>query len=252
MAGVPYSPPVESLRQPPLGFAHRGGRAHAPENTLAAFRRALDMGATALETDVWLTADGVPICNHDGKVGGRILRRHVGHLPRAELPPEVPSLEEVYAACGTAFELSVDVKDAPDGVQATQAAAAAVVAVARAADPGAPKRLWLCHDDVDVLAGWREEWPDVRLVNSTRLRQVREGLEKRAARLNACAIDAFNTHYTEWTGGHVALFHRFERFAFAWGAEHERVIREMVAMGMDGIYSDWVDRLVAVIGPATP
>ena len=37
--------------------------------------------------------------------------------------------------------------------------------------------------------------------------------------------------------------------SFGWGAEHERIIRELVKMGIDGVYSDWVDRLLAVLAP---
>ncbi len=234
------SPAVDPLRRPPIAFAHRGGRAHAPENTVQAFRRALDMGASGLETDAWLTADGRVVLDHDG-VLRRGLRRHpMAELRRDQLPAEIPGLEELYLACGTNFELSVDVKD--------EEAAAAVVAVARAADPGAPKRLWLCHPDRRVLARWREEHPDVRLVNSVRARDVREGLERRAAELAAAGIDAVNLHCTEWTGGLTVLFHRFERLAFAWDAQHEREIRELVRMGIDGVHSDHVDRLVSVLG----
>ncbi|MDQ3575194.1 MAG: glycerophosphodiester phosphodiesterase, partial [Actinomycetota bacterium] len=43
-----------SLIRPPIAFAHRGARAHAPENTLQAFRLALELGSTGLESDVWL------------------------------------------------------------------------------------------------------------------------------------------------------------------------------------------------------
>ena len=45
--------------------AHRGGRGLAPENTLAAFERAMDIGVTTLELDVAVTADGVPVISHD-------------------------------------------------------------------------------------------------------------------------------------------------------------------------------------------
>lgn len=45
--------------------AHRGGRALAPENTLAAFSNAMDMGVTTLELDIGLTADGVVVISHD-------------------------------------------------------------------------------------------------------------------------------------------------------------------------------------------
>ena len=45
--------------------AHRGGRGLSPENTLAAFERALEIGVTTLELDVSLTADGVVVVSHD-------------------------------------------------------------------------------------------------------------------------------------------------------------------------------------------
>ncbi len=48
-----------------LIFAHRGASAYAPENTLPAFRKALDMGARAIELDVQLSSDGVPVVIHD-------------------------------------------------------------------------------------------------------------------------------------------------------------------------------------------
>jgi glycerophosphoryl diester phosphodiesterase len=52
-------------RPRPLVMAHRGSSDHAPENTMAAFRRALDEGADVIETDLWLTADGHFVCHHD-------------------------------------------------------------------------------------------------------------------------------------------------------------------------------------------
>lgn len=45
--------------------AHRGGRGLAPENTLAAFNNAIDLGVTTLELDIGLTADGVVVISHD-------------------------------------------------------------------------------------------------------------------------------------------------------------------------------------------
>src|SRR6478609_1566660 len=46
-------------------YAHRGAAAERPENTLPSFRRALELGADALETDVHLTADGEIVASHD-------------------------------------------------------------------------------------------------------------------------------------------------------------------------------------------
>lgn len=51
--------------QPPLIIAHRGASALAPENTLAAFRRAIADGADGIEFDVRLSKDGIPVVFHD-------------------------------------------------------------------------------------------------------------------------------------------------------------------------------------------
>src|SRR5688500_12256193 len=139
---------LPSLQRPPIGFAHRGARAHAPENTLEGFQLAVRLGATGLESDVWLTADGVAVLDHDGVVRAGVRRRPIAEVPRAALPSHVPSLAELYDDCGSDFDLSLDVKD--------EMAAPVVVAVAReAGGDEALRRLWLCHPELDVVASWR-------------------------------------------------------------------------------------------------
>ena len=203
---------------------------------------ALRLGASGLESDVWVTADGVPVLDHEGKVKAGLRTRPIASVARTGLPAHVPTLEDLYAECGTGYELSLDVKD--------PAAAAAAATVARAAGAGAPGRLWLCHPDWELLAGMRSALADVRLVDSTALRAMRQGPERRAAQLSAAGIDAVNLHYADWTGGLTTLFHRFGRLAFGWDAQHERVLRSLVKMGIDGVFSDHVDRMVDVIGAA--
>ena len=226
-----------SLRNPPIAFAHRGARAAAPENTLEAFGLALELGATGLEGDVWLTADGVPVLDHDGFVRSRLRRRPIAEFSVAELPPHIISVERVYAECGTGFELSLDVKD-PD------AAEPVVAVVRRLATPG---RLWLCHPDWRQVAQWRALSDDVHLVDSTRLRRIKEGPERRAAALAEAGVDAVNLHHSDWSGGHTTLFHRFDCYCFAWDCQHERVLEAILATGIDGVYSDHVETMMAAV-----
>jgi glycerophosphoryl diester phosphodiesterase len=228
---------MDSLLHPPIGFAHRGARAHARENTLEAFDLARKLGASGLESDVWLTADGVPVLDHDGLARRHWWRREpIKTLERAALPAYIPSLGDLYARCGADFQLSLDIKDVD--------AVSAVLAVATEIGGDTTARLWLVHSDWQLLKAWRSESTDVKLVNTIRLRSIKEGPERRAATLADAGIDAINMHAADWTGGLTTLFHRFERLAFAWDAQFERVLRAVLRMGCDAVYSDHVDRMV--------
>jgi len=87
-------PRLPSIRRPPIAFAHRGARAHARENTLEAFNLALRLGATGLESDAWITRDGVVVLDHDGVVRRSARRRPIAQVAAAELPSHIPTLEE--------------------------------------------------------------------------------------------------------------------------------------------------------------
>ena len=218
-------------------FAHRGARAHAPENTLEAFLLGLEMGATGLESDVWLTADGVAVLDHDGVAQRRSYGpggRKIAAVDRADLPAHIPTLAELYEAVGPDTPLSLDLKD--------PAALDAVLRDARAA--GAAENLWLCHPRWRDLAAWREETSDIHLVNSTFLGYMSSGPERRAKQLQAAGIDVINLHRSEWTPGLVALFARHGLATLGWDAQEPSTITELLEWGIDGVFSDHVDRMV--------
>ena len=148
----------------------------------------------------------------------------------------MPRLADVYGELGTAFECSVDVK-APE-------AAGPMLDVAREHD--ALERLWVCSPDVELLRGLRSE-PRVRLVHSTRRRAIGTPLERHAYELSALGVDAMNLHHTEWSAGLVSLFHRFGMRAFAWDTQEARHLRAALRMGIDAVYCDRPDRMVAVV-----
>jgi len=220
-----------------ITFAHRGARLVEPENTISAFRVALDQGASGLETDVWLSADGEVVCVHDPVVSRGLRRRKISAATAEELATYViPRFADVYAELGTAYECSVDVK--------TAAAATGLVEVARAHD--ALERLWVCSPDTDLLRALRAE-PRVKLVHSDRRNAIGVPLERHAFDLAEAGIDAMNFHHTEWTAGLVSLFHRFGVRAFAWDTQEVRHIRAVLTMGIDAVYCDRPDRMVATV-----
>lgn len=87
-------PPRAAARSAPFAIAHRGASAEAPENTEAAVRLALKQGARAVECDVQLSRDGVPIVFHDAN-----LRRLCGEAARVDaLPARVLTAKRVAVA----------------------------------------------------------------------------------------------------------------------------------------------------------
>lgn len=228
-----------SLAVTVITFAHRGGKADMPENTLPAFRRALELGATGLETDARLSADGEVVLAHDERVRRGVRRVKVPDTDAATLGAHgVPRLADLYAECGTDFELSVDVK--------VRGVARPMIEVARAA--GAPGRLWLCSPSLEQLARLRPDAPDVKLVYSPGRNPVAPtAMERHAADLAAQGVDCFNLHHSEWTKGLVSLLHRFGIATFAWDVQETRYILAALRAGIDGIYCDRVDRMVATV-----
>ena len=230
---------LPSLLNKTILFAHRGASAYAPENTLDAFSLALKLGANGLESDSWATRDGVLVLDHDGVVKSRLRSKRIAEIDRLALPPHIPSLEQLLQHCGTQYQLSLDVKD-PVVFETIERTVANI-------DESMLDRLWLCHPNCDLLISKRELTRKCKLVDSTRLVKIKEGPERRAATLSANGIEAFNMHYSDWNGGLVALFHRFNIVSFGWDMQHEAVIENGVRMGLDGVFSDWPDRMVEVI-----
>lgn len=229
---TPRPPRHAALRTPPVSFAHRGAKAHAPENTLEAFSLAVRLGATGLESDVYVTADGEAVLDHDGVVGSILRRKRIGELKRSELPSHIPTLGELYERVGTEFQVCLDVMD--------PAAFDAVVASAR--NVNAETNLWLCFPQIDQLVQWRTRTSAI-LVDSPGRKRIDEGVERRTAKLADLGIDALNRPCGDWNAGQVATTHRFGLLALGWDAQQHRQITAMIDMGMDGFYSDHVDRM---------
>ena len=142
----------------PLIIGHRGASAVAPENTLAAFARAVRDGADGIELDVRLSHDGVPVVIHDATLPRtRLRKRLVGRLPLAQIKqidvgswfnqrhPSlasseytsqiIPTLDEVFGLLADQvsqrFLIYVELKCGPSSKRNEELAKAAIAAVRR-------------------------------------------------------------------------------------------------------------------------
>jgi glycerophosphoryl diester phosphodiesterase len=225
------------LGGPPYGFAHRGGRGRHRPNTLPAFEAALAAGAPGLESDVRLTEDGVPVLVHSIPLPRR---RRIGDLTRAALPAHIPSLGELYARCGSDFELALDMAD-PGAVEEV---------VRIAGEHGAADRLWLTYWRMEPMRRWRARWPGVRLVVPSLLPP---GGRRREARLRVIAgegIDAVNVYHLACSGELVDRAHAHGLLVLAWGARGGRAVERALRRGVDGVFADDVAALCEALREA--
>ena len=217
-----------------IAFAHRGARAYVRENTLEAFQLGLRLGATGLESDVWITKDGIPVLDHDGVVQGRILKKPISNYLREDLPEHIPTLRDLLLMTPPEVAISLDVKD--------DESFEAVISEIRSVHGAHSPYIYLCHPDIDVLENQRRKSQGISLVSSTRLSKLKKGPEMHAAHMRDLGVEVMNMHHTDWNGGLVALFQRFELQCFAWDCQFARNIRDMAKIGINGIFSDWPDR----------
>lgn len=224
-------PPVHDHDGPfPISFAHRGGAGPAHENSIPAFQAALRAGVPGLESDTWLTSDGVAVLDHDGLIDGE----PIGLIKRADLPEHVPTIDELYEECGTDFQLSLDVIDTR----------AATPVADSAREHGALANLWLVAPWGSVRA-WRSIDPEVHIIANVPVARIGPGFATGLKAIRGAGICGINLPYTWWNPLWVRRVHNAGLLAFGWHAHKPWQIEYLHRIGCDGIYSDTVAALVA-------
>lgn len=166
--------PIHALGLPQV-IGHRGAAASAPENTLASIRKAYDEGATWVEFDVKLSADGVPILMHDDRLErttdgqGRVAQRTLAQIRALDAGSwfgeafrgeRVPTFEEALQLCAE-LGLGINVEIKPCRGRAAETARA-VVATLRAHGRRAEGMLLISSFNRECLAVVQDrapEWP---------------------------------------------------------------------------------------------
>lgn len=236
------STPPRAVNADPLPtlFAHRGGARGRRENTIRAFEDALRDGATGLETDIRLTADGVPVLSHDRSFRRfRVLKKPIATLPHSLVPPRIPTLDAFYAALGTELPLSVDLKD-------HEAFHPVLETALHAGGESAIQALLICGQSVEQLGAWRDAEPRVRLVRSADKPPKRiEDARAEFRDLAAVGAVAVNYRARNWTQELIGAAHDVGLKAFAWDANRGSVLTRVVRAGVDAVYADDVPWMVS-------
>ncbi|MDQ7820228.1 MAG: glycerophosphodiester phosphodiesterase family protein [Armatimonadota bacterium] len=235
-----------------LVIAHRGASAAAPENTLAAFRRAADDGADGIELDVRATSDGHLVVLHDADVSrttdgaGAVAALTLAQLRRLDAGSwfgpafageRVPLLEEVLGWARGRLLVDVEVKAA--GLED------ALVEVVRRT--GTADQVLVSAFDPQILVRTRERAPDLPLG----LLQVLPDPDAAAA----LGVPVWLPAVAALTDGLLRRSRERGLRVIPWTAHTEADLRRAAALGVDGIIVNdpaWARRVLTSRVPPAP
>ncbi|MEM4971551.1 MAG: glycerophosphodiester phosphodiesterase [Sulfolobales archaeon] len=224
-------------RKPFAVIGHRGASGLAPENTLASFSKAIEVGSDMVELDVQLTSDGVAIALHDEdlkRVAGldiNVRRKTYAEISSIRIRGEpIPRLEDVLRLCVERVGVLIEIKVSGDEgyVIDTIKSLGAVDWVAIISFSEEPlRRVKKAMPSIPVGIIYTQ--PPGKIVDAKR-----EGFEMALPR------------YPLATQRSIELAHRLGIKVIAWTVNDEKWVRELASRGVDGITTDYPDMAVRV------
>src|SRR3954469_3758070 len=254
---------------------HRGARGHAPENTLPGFARALALGVSTFELDVGVSRDGVVVIHHDRRLNPDLARGPGGHWLAAPAPllPElqfdqlsrhdvgrirpgsqyarrfpqqqpidgarIPALSELFQRYRTGtVRFNIELKllpEAADDTLSPEPFARAVLAVVRKA--GMQPRCTLQSFDWRAVKVVEHEAPEIATAYLT------EEEDSDPRQVAAAGARTWSPDFRALTAEMCALARDLGLKVSPWTVNEPGDIRRVLGLGVDGIISDYPDRV---------
>ena len=227
------------MLQLPKVIGHRGAMAYAPENTLESFREARRRGATWVEIDVKLTADGVPIVLHDSSLKRTTgIDRLASEMRASELPPSVPTFEQAIACFGE-LGLGCNVEIKPCEGREAETARVTVESLRRLWPAALPAPLLSSFKDLS-LATALEVAPEF-----ARALLIDEVKDDWLGRAEAVAAAGINTNGKRLTAVRAVEIRKAGYVLSVYTINDGDVARALVGMGVQCVISDAPDVILA-------
>jgi glycerophosphoryl diester phosphodiesterase len=254
-------------------IAHRGSSKRAPENTLSAFKRAIQDGADAIELDVRLSADSQVMIYHDRSLA-RLTGdpRDISDLTREELShfdigscfghafrdERIPSLSQALETTRGKAGLMIELKPAPGNERAL---ATSVIAELNAETDAR----YACWAEVSAPAsayprcGYPDAWPEMRIASMSP--SLVSTVEKLAPSLRTTLLaqlvlpgtidrrgfDALGLRHNRITENEMRLAATYGYEVHAWTVNGRKRMATLLDMSVDAIITDYPDRLAALL-----
>lgn len=224
-------------------LAHRGASRAERENTVAAFRRAGEMGAHGVELDVRRTADGVLLVHHDAVVaGGRpICETSAGDLAANDLTAHIPTLDQALDACAGMW-VNLEIKNDENEPDFDPNEWVADQTMALLDRRGEPERWLMSSFRIETIDRCRTVAPHVRTAWLTSI--VPDNV---VALLTAGGHAALHPQVLWLTRAVIEQCHAAGIVVNTWTCDDPQRMRELIEWGIDGICTNVPDVALEVL-----
>lgn len=257
---------VEKYRLPALyqhnrdGFiviAHRGASAYYPENTMAAFKGAVEMEAEMIELDVMLSSDGVPMVFHDAKLnrhssGKGLLSYHTSEelkaldagswFDQAFAGEEIPTLEEVLAFASGTIALNIEIKT--EAVTDQRSGGVEEKCLALVKEYGMENHVLFSSFDYRAVTHLKELDPDIPVALLYNRSQVDSKIPSDL--IKTYRADAFNCSYQQLKKGWSEDLKKHNIPHFIYTVDHPDRMQRLLDAGVSGIFTNKPDLLKSI------
>jgi glycerophosphoryl diester phosphodiesterase len=283
MVSAPSKQNQHATSRKPLVIAHRGASAFAPENTMAAFKLALLLGADGIELDVQLSSDGYPVVIHDRRldrttgVAGRVSKfsaNDLGQLDagswfarRLSLRPRIRALSEKLAvAAGTQLDFSSESVPRLDDVLKLVGKRHSVrLYIELKTEPGRREQLLettisavrdhrmqtsitLLSFDHQIMARAKQLAPEIRSAATFAIGgRTLAGPRKVSEAARLLGVDEVALHFGLANRRMVSALRDAGLSISVWTVNNRLVMRKLITAGVGSIMTNYPDRLFAAM-----
>ncbi len=235
-------------------IAHRGASGYAPENTLPAFQKALELNAEMIELDVMLSQDGVPVLFHDRELdrktngSGMVQDYTVEALQQLDAGTwfseefsgeKIPSLEEVLEWASGKISLNIEIKTEAWREDLEESIEPRVIRLVR--DSEMSEHIIISSFDYRILRRLKELAPDLR--TAVLYEQSQIGDKDPLTIVKELNAQAFNCSATQLTPEWMDQLQRAQIPVLVYTVNDPEVMKTLIQAGVSGIFSDYPDRL---------
>jgi len=204
-------------------ISHRGGKGFGPENTLQSLQAALDFGVEMVETDVRMTADGIPVIQHSPFIGLHLLSR-MDIAEIAAKAPEIPALHGFLDLAASRCAVNLEIKKCEIGVLAE------AIDTASFAYP-----VLVSSFDADFLQDFVKTGSKAELGLLSQYELATERMLKEAERCGATTLLPVSFAIKRAL---VDAAHEAGLKVITWTVNSTELLIEMVMAGVDGVITD--------------